>query len=161
MACSKTSRISGGLWKTSSTLDLDLEQILTAPMVLARGLKFGHTAVQPGPRGSEIIVPQLLPGWEAGTVRLGGEVRNKKGKVLAGASVRLVSKQADGQPVQFGASVQTDAEGRYIFTAVPVGDYTLVVELAGQEPVQVPLTVAIGERGQPAPELAFPVEVPM
>jgi hypothetical protein len=42
-----------------------------------------------------------------------------------------------------------------------VGEYTLVVELAGQAPVQVPLTVAIGERGQPAPELAFPVEVPM
>jgi hypothetical protein len=143
------------------TLDLDLEQILTAPMVLARGLKFGHTAVQPGPRGAEIILPQLLPGWEAGAVRLGGEVRNKKGKVLADASVRLVCKQADGQPLQFGASVQTDAEGRYIFTAVPVGEYTLVVELAGQAPVQVPLTVAIGERGQPAPELAFPVEVPM
>jgi hypothetical protein len=142
------------------TLDLDLEQILSAPMVLARGLKFGHTAVQPGPRGA-IIVPELLPGWEAGTVRLGGEVRNKKGKVLAGASVRLVSKQADGQPVQFGASVQTDAEGRYIFTTVPVGEYTLVVELAGQAPVQMPLTVAIGERGQPVPELAFPVEVPM
>jgi len=142
------------------TLDLDLAQILTAPMVLARGLKFGHTAVQPGPRG-EIIVPELLPGWEAGTVRLGGEVRNKKGNPLANASVRLVSKQVDGQPVQFGSTIQTDADGRYIFTVVPVGDYTLVVELAGQSPVQVPLTVAIGERGQSAPELAFPVEVPM
>jgi len=143
------------------TLDLDLEQILTSPMVLARGLKFGHTLVESGPRGREIIVPELLPGWEAGTVRLGGEVRNKKGKPLAGASVRLVSKQVDGQPVQFGPTIQTDADGRYIFTAVPVGMYTLVVELAGQSPVQVPLTVAIGERGQPAPELAFPVEVPM
>jgi len=144
-----------------ATLDLDLEQILTAPMVLARGLKFGHTVVMSDPNGREIIVPQLLPGWEAGTVRLGGEVRNKKGKPLPDASVRLVSKQADGQPVQVGASVQTDAGGRYIFTAVPVGDYTLVVELPNQAPVQVPLKVEVGERGQLVPELAFPVEVPM
>ncbi len=143
------------------TLDLDLEQILTSPMVLARGLKFGHTVVNPGPNGGEIIVPQLLPGWEAGTVRLGGEVNNKKGNPLANASVRLVGKQADGQPVQVGPTIQTDAEGRYIFTAVPTGDYTLVVELPGQSPVQVPLQVVVGERGQPVPELAFPVEVPM
>ena len=143
------------------TLDLDLEQIITSPMVLARALKFGPPVVQTGPNGSEIMLPQLEPGWEAGTVRLGGEVRNKKGKPLASAWVRLVSKQVDGQPVQIGPTIQTDAVGRYVFSAVPVGDYTLVVEMTGQSPVQVPLKVAVGERGQPAPELAFPVEVPM
>ena len=143
------------------TLDLDLEQIITSPMVLARALKFGPPVVQPAPYGGETILPQLEAGWEVGTVRLGGEVRNKKGTPLASASVRLVGKQADGQPVQVGPTTQTDAEGRYIFSAVPTGDYTLVVELPGQAPVQVPLKVAVGERGQPVPELAFPVEVPM
>ncbi len=149
------------------TLDLDLEQILTSPMVLARALKFGPPVVTTRPDGPgkpasrETILHQLEAGWEVGTVRLGGEVRNKKGAPLASASVRLVSKQADGQPVQVGPTIQTDAEGRYIFSAVPTGDYTLVVELPGQPPVQVPLKVAVGERGQPVPELAFPVEVPM
>jgi len=143
------------------TLDLDLEQILTSPMVLARALKFGPPAVQPGPNGGETILHQLEPGWEAGTVRLGGEVRNKKGMPLPSVSVRLVSKQTDGQPVQVGPTIQTDAEGRYVFAAVPTGDYTLVVEQPGQAPFQVPLKVAVGERGQPVPELAFPVEVPM
>ena len=143
------------------TLDLDLEQIITSPMVLARALKFGPPVVQTGHNGSEIMLTQLEPGWEAGTVRLGGEVRNKKGKPLASAWVRLVSKQVDGQPVQIGPTIQTDAVGRYVFSAVPVGDYTLVVEMTGQSPVQVPLKVAVGERGQHAPELAFPVEVPM
>jgi len=149
------------------TLDLDLEQILTSPMVLARALKFGPPVVTTRPDGSgkpasgETILHQLEAGWEVGTVRLGGEVRNKKGTPLASASVRLVSKQTDGQPVQVGPTIQTDAEGRYIFSAVPTGDYTLVVELPGQPPVQVPLKVAVGERGQAVPELAFPVEVPM
>ena len=143
------------------TLDLDLEQILSSPMVLARALKFGPTAVQPGPNGGETLLAQLEPGWETGTVRLGGEVRNKQGKPLAAASVRLVHKHVDGQPVQFGSTVQTDSGGRYIFPSVPPGDYTLVVELAGQPPVQQPLNVMVGERGQPVPELAFPVEVPM
>lgn len=143
------------------TLDLDLEQVISSPMVLARALKFGFPAVQRSLRGGETILPQLDPGWEVGTVRLGGEVRNKKGKVLAAASVRLVGKQVDGQPVQVGPTIQTDAAGRYVFTSVPPGDYSVVVELPGQPPVQQPLKVAVGERGQPMPELAFPVEVPM
>jgi hypothetical protein len=143
------------------TVDLDLEQVLSSPMVLARVLKFGSPTVQQRLHGGETILPQLDPGWEAGTVRLGGEVRNKQGKVLAAASVRLIGKQVDGQPVQVGPTIQTDAAGRYIFTSVPPGDYTVVVELPGQPPVQQPLKVAVGERGQPVPELAFPVEVPM
>jgi hypothetical protein len=143
------------------TLDLDLEQMITSPMILARALKFGSPVVQRSLQGAETILPQLDQGWEAGTVRLGGEVRNKKGKRLEAASVRLVSKQANGQPVQVGPTIQTDNAGRYIFSSVAPGEYTLVVELPGQAPVQQPLKVVVGERGQPAPELAFPVEVPM
>jgi hypothetical protein len=143
------------------TLDLDLAQILSSPMVLARALKFGPPAVQTTSSGGEIIMPQLDEGWEIGTVRLGGEVRNKQGKPLPSASVRLVGKATGGQPVQVGSSTQTDVAGRYIFASVPPGEYTLVVELAGQPPVQQPLKVVVGERGQRVPELAFPVEVPM
>ncbi len=143
------------------TLDLDLEQILTSPMVLARALKFGTPAIKPGPFGDETIIPQLVPGWEVGTVRLGGEVHNKKGQPVASASVRLVSVQADGQPVQVGPTIQTGVDGRYIFPAVPTGNYTFVVELPNQNPVQVPVKLDVGERGQAVPELAFPVEVPM
>jgi hypothetical protein len=150
------------------TLDLDLEQIETHPLVLARALKFGPPLVQRDSHGVEVILPQLETGWEAGPVRLGGEVRNKKGQALPGAAVRLVGKEASGQPVQVGPTIQTDEAGRYIFASVPAGEYTLVVEMPGQAPVQRPLKVVVGERrpasgagGQPMPELAFPVEVPM
>jgi hypothetical protein len=143
------------------TLDLDMAQIMTSPMVLARALKFGPPEVTPGPNGRESILPQLSPGWEVGTVRLGGEVRDKKGNPLASVSVRLIGKGPDGQPIQVGPTIQTDAAGRYIFPSVPVGEYSLVVEVPGKPPVQQPLKVAVGDRGQSAPELVFPVEVPM
>jgi hypothetical protein len=143
------------------TLDLDLEQLAIHPLVLARALKFGLPAVQRNGKGGESILPQLEPGWEAGPIQLGGEVRDKKGNPLSGAAVRLVGKQVGGQPIQVGATVQTNEVGRYQFASVPAGEYTLVVEVPGQAPVQRPLTIAVGERGQPMPALAFPVEVPM
>jgi hypothetical protein len=142
------------------TLDLDLEQIESHPLVLARVFKFGQSGVRPDASGGETLLPRLESGWEAGPVRMGGEVRDKQGKPLPGASVRLMSKQG-GQPIQFGASVQADQAGRYVFSSVPAGEYTLVVEVSGQPPVHRLLNIAISERGQPMPELVFPVEVPM
>jgi hypothetical protein len=142
------------------TLDLDLEQIESYPLVLARVLKFGSPRVQPNPTGGETLLSQLEPGWEAGPVQLGGEVRDNKGKPIPGASVRLMSKQG-GQPVQVGVTVQADSGGRYRFASVPAGEYTLVVEFSGQAPVHRLLKIAVSERGQPMPELVFPVEVPM
>jgi protocatechuate 3,4-dioxygenase beta subunit len=130
-------------------------------LVLARALKFGLPVVQRNGKGGETLLPQLEAGWEAGPIQLGGEVWNKKGKPLAGAAVRLVGKQAGGQTVQVGATVLTNEAGRYQFASVPAGEYTLVVEVPGQAPVQRSLTIFVGERGQPMPELAFPVEVPM
>jgi hypothetical protein len=143
------------------TLDLDLEQLEIHPLVLARALKFGPPAVQRNEKDRETILPRLEPGWEVGPVLLGGEVRDKNGHPLAEAAVRLVGKQADGQPVQVGASVKTDRYGRYKFAYLPTGEYTLVVEVSGQAPVQRPLTIAVGERGQTVPALEFSVEVPM
>ena len=142
------------------TLDLDLEQIESYPLVLARVLKFGPPLVQPNANGGETLLPQLEAGWEAGPVQLGGEVRDNKGKPLPGAAVRLMSKQG-GQPVQVGVTVQADSGGRYRFASVPAGEYTLVVEFSGQAPVHRLLKIAVSERGQPMPELVFPVEVPM
>ena len=143
------------------TLDLDLAQIETHPLVLARALKFGPPVVRPDGKGGQTVLEQLEPGWEAGPIQMGGQVRDKKGKPLSGAAVRLVGKQSGGQPVQVGATVQTDGSGRYVFASVPAGDYTLVVEMPGQVPVQRLLKIAVSERGQPMPELVFPVEVPM
>lgn len=143
------------------TLDLDLAQIETHPLVLARALKFGPPVVERDQSGVEVIVPRLEEGWEAGPVRLGGEVRDKKGRPLSGAAVRLVGKAPDGQPLQVGGTAQTGPDGRYVLASVPAGEYTLVVEAPGQAPVQRPLKVVVGERGQPVPELEFPVEVPM
>jgi len=63
--------------------------------------------------------------------------------------------------MQFGPTLESGLDGRYRFGAVPAGEYTLVVEVPGKAPVQHTLKVAVGERGQPMPELVFPVEVPM
>jgi len=143
-----------------ATLDLDLAQIESHPLVLARVLKFGPPRVMRNAQGGETLLPHLEPGWEAGPVRLGGEVRDQQGRPLASAAVRLMRVQ-QGQPVQVGPSAQTDASGRYLFASVPAGEYTLAVEVNGQAPVHRRLQIAVSERGQPMPELVFPVEVPM
>ena len=143
------------------TLDLDLEQIESHPLVLARALKFGIPLVQTSPKGRETVLPQLEPGWEASPIQLRGEVRDPTGKPVAGAAVRLVGKQTGGQAVQVGPTIHTDEAGRYRFASLPGGEYTLVVEVTGRPPVQRSLSVAVGERGQPLSKVEFILEVPM
>jgi len=88
-------------------------------------------------------------------------LQTKRGAPVAGAAVRLLTQGKSGAPAQMGATVLSDAEGRYRFTAVPPGRYTLVVEKEGQIIAQEPLTAAVGERGEPLPELVQLVEVAM
>ncbi len=143
------------------TLELDLEQIRTLPLVFARVLKFGRPAVYRDTEGHEYLLRQLESGWEAAPVRLAGEIHGAGGKPIGGAAVRLIGTQADGHPVQVGPTLQTQADGRYVFEGIPPGDYTLVVEVTGRAPQQRPLTLAVGERGELLPELVYEVEVPM
>lgn len=142
------------------TLELDLNQITVSPMVFAQGIKLGLPVVHRDNLGREYYMTALRPGWELLPMRLGGIVHDQKGRPVAGASVRVLGRAAGGAR-QFGATVQTGADGRYTLETVPSGDYTLVVEAAGQPPKQFPFTVQIGERGQPVPAFIHEVEVAM
>ncbi len=143
------------------TLELELGQEIVSPLVFSRIVRVGEPKIEQGEFRHERMVDQLRPGWEAMPVQLGGVVTNRRGGPVPGAALRLMRTGADGRPEQVGVTIHSDVDGRYRFARVPPGDYTLVVELAGQAPIQQPLTVAVRERGEPLPELAHHVEVPM
>ena len=143
------------------TLELDLEQVQITPLVFARGIRYGQPLVARDDGGREHIVAQLQPGWEAAPLRVTGMVRDAQGRAVEKAAVRLLGAQPNGRVRQCGPTVQTDEAGRYLLRAVPPGQYTLVVEVAGQEPHQEPLMVAVPERGEVPTPFIHQVEVSM
>ena len=128
------------------TLDLDLNLLLSRPQVLAKVLKFSRL---------DSATEQGEQGWEMAPLQVGGIIHDQADQPVGGAAVRLIG-MIDGQPQQVGATVETQANGRYILDHVPVGTYTLVVEAAGQTPQQYPLTITEQE---PLPELVYHIEV--
>lgn len=80
-------------------------------------------------RLSVVWVSLLAWGWvhaQTGGVRIAGQTTDGKGGVLPGATVRLTG----------GTTLQavTDADGRYLFTELPTGNYTLTATLPGFQP---------------------------
>jgi hypothetical protein len=142
------------------TLELDLEDVRTVPLVFARTYKFGQSKVSEDAQGREILADRLEPGWEAAPAEFGGVVRSAEGEPLGGIAVRLIAAGPGGRPIQVGPSTTTDESGRYLFRNVPLGAYDLVIEAPGQSPVQRPIRVAVGERGELLPDLVLQVEVP-
>lgn len=140
------------------TLELDLNQVTVAPMVFAQGIKLGMPVIKRDNAGREYYMSELRPGFDLLPMKLGGVVRDPKGAPVAGVSVRIVGQTPRG-PEQFGATVVTDSSGRYVFSTVPTGEYTLVVEAPGQAPKNYPFAVRVGERGQLVPGFIHEVEV--
>jgi hypothetical protein len=60
------------------------------------------------------------------TGSISGEVRDEKQAVITNATVNVRNVQTNDT-----RTAQTDAEGRYRFTGVPVGDYEVTVEASG------------------------------
>jgi hypothetical protein len=135
------------------TLELDLNRVENAPLVFTKVVKIGRGERKTNGWGREIQLERLAPGWEVGPVQLGGRVCDSQGQAVAGVGVRLIGNRPDKRPGQFGPTLQTDEAGRYIFEAVPPGDYTLVVEPPNQEPRQHPLNIRVNERGVALPQL--------
>jgi hypothetical protein len=80
-------------------------------------------------RLSVVCVSLLASGWvqaQTGGVRIAGQTTDGKGGVLPGVTVRLTG----------GTTLQavTDADGRYLFTELPTGHYTLTATLSGFQP---------------------------
>ena len=70
------------------------------------------------------------------TARITGTVRAAEGETLPGASVEIVS---------LGRGTSTDANGRFVFRSVPVGDYTVRVRFVGYQAAEELVTVRAGE----------------
>ncbi len=63
---------------------------------------------------------------QKGTSRLEGTVKDSTGAVVAGASVTARSEETN-----IGREIFTSETGTYVFPALPVGNYTVTVELPG------------------------------
>jgi tetratricopeptide (TPR) repeat protein len=72
------------------------------------------------------LVP--LAGAQQGTIK--GTVHDSTGKLVADASVRLERKDVPGV-VEAVVGAKTSAAGGFVFSAVPVGSYTLSAEKSG------------------------------
>jgi uncharacterized protein DUF4255/carboxypeptidase family protein len=142
------------------TVELDLKDITTVPLVFARVAKVGLAELTPGSNGRERELVRLSSGWEVGPAQIGGLVCDPSGRPVPDASVHLVGIR-DGQPIQVRPTVVTDSAGRYAFSGVPPGQYTLIAEAPGRPPQQYALTVAARDRGEAVPELTHRLEVPM
>ncbi|MFN8499780.1 MAG: Pvc16 family protein [Anaerolineae bacterium] len=144
------------------TLDLDLEEFVTAPLVFAKIVKVGEQAVAYDRQGRAHTRQALQPGWETLPIQVGGVVRDPTSKApVAGATVRLV-RGAGEREMQSGAAATTGEDGRYAFDVVAPGDYTLVIQRAAQgTTTRVPVTIAAPESCEAAPVLTREVEAPM
>lgn len=91
----------------SVTVPVDLDLVISAPVVLTRTARYRRTAGGDAPTETR--------------VHIGGVVRTREGAALAGVRVALVERAAE--------SVVTDAAGRYTLRNVPQGEVPLSATL--------------------------------
>ena len=72
-----------------------------------------------------VLVPGVAFGQATQVGQLGGDVKDATGGVLPGATVTLTSVERG-----FSRSAVTDAQGKFLFTAVPIGRYNIDVKLS-------------------------------
>src|SRR5271163_2711876 len=75
-----------------------------------------------------------------GIAQLAGTVVDTSGAVLAGASVQV--RNANGT---LRMTTRTDANGSFIISGLPAGNYRLVVSNPGLESKEIPVTIGTGE----------------
>jgi hypothetical protein len=139
------------------TLDLDLNEVATAPIVFARAVKLGPRARGANGAPLENRLERLAHGPDAPPFQVAGTVRDGAGLPVRAAAVRLIAALPDGQAIQCGPTIQTDAGGRYFIPGVipsapssrsggggARASYTLVVEAPNRQPAHIPLAVEGG-----------------
>jgi hypothetical protein len=62
----------------------------------------------------------------AGPATIQGDVRDLRGQAIAGAEVHIKSKDQGTEKI-----IKTDAKGHYAITALPVGDYAVILFVNG------------------------------
>ena len=73
-----------------------------------------------------LIVSSITPTLGQTTGSISGEVKDEKQAVINGAAVTVRNVKTNDS-----RTAQTDSDGRYRFTGMPVGDYELTVEFTG------------------------------
>jgi hypothetical protein len=81
--------------------------------------------------------PAFAQGEQTGTIR--GTVKDQQGLALPGATITATSPALQGE-----RTVVSDADGTFLFRAVPPGTYTLKVEMSGMVPAQKTADVPLG-----------------
>ncbi len=89
-----------------------------------------------------LLVPSLL--FAQGITQLSGTVVDTSGAAIARATVQVRSANGTVQ-----ITTQSDANGSFIISGLPAGNYRLVVSNPGFESKEMPVT--IGTTGEPAP----------
>jgi hypothetical protein len=77
-----------------------------------------------------LAAPALVFAQGSGTGNLGGQVKDESGGVLPGVSVEATSQERNTV-----RTATTDAQGRYLFAALPLGRYSVKAMLSGFETV--------------------------
>src|SRR5436190_18888340 len=77
-------------------------------------------------------------GVQTGTIR--GTVKDQQGLALPGATITATSPALQGE-----RTVVADADGIYLFRAVPPGTYSLTVEMSGMAAVRKQAAVPRGD----------------
>ena len=110
--------------KTDGTLTLDKQ---------AEGVTYYYCVISSTGAADKVTNVAKLTVTKAGDNKgdlEGGIVSDNDGKPVADASVKLMKKGTDG--TQFGSTVITGEDGKFAFTAIPYGSYSLVAQKDAQ-----------------------------
>jgi hypothetical protein len=100
--------------------------------------------------GSVVLVLFLLAQQSISSATLSGHVTDATGAAVAGVPVSVTSI-ARNQTF----NVTTDAQGRYQFLSLPVGDYRVSISKSGFAPYERTVTLSIGQSAQLPIELTL------
>lgn len=104
-----------------------------------------------------LIVPTLAVAQPAQTGTISGVVKDESGAPMPGVTLTATSEERG-----FSRTATSDASGRYVFPAVPIGNYTVTATLTGFEPRKLPhnlvetektTSVAVGLSVRPVAEV--------
>ena len=134
-----------------SVLGFSLIQRFTCPFALIRTLDLAsdlrpHGSVTPVRRKSILFLLLLVPSllFAQGITQLSGTVVDASGAVIVGSIVQVRGPNGAVQ-----TTTQTDANGSFIISGLPAGNYRLVVSNEGFETKEIPVNIATTEAQTP------------
>ena len=95
-------------------------------------------------QNAEVSLSQTPDSQLQKPLQLSGTVVDTSGAVIAGAAVQVLSANGTVQ-----ATTQSDANGSFIISGLPAGDYRLVVSNPGFETKETPVTIGTTEAAAP------------